>query len=139
MPGENSYGMWLNEQSNGGFEWKFLDFRPKDIENYSPIYIAVSLPDAKSEIASLKSRLERLESEHSEPKEPIFEPSSTIYKYDERTWAAQFYLGNKKIGIRFEADDRRDAERKLGFAMKWALFGHDVAETSLESWEKVTK
>jgi hypothetical protein len=63
MPGENSYGMWLNEQPNGGFEWKFLDFRPKDIENYSPIYIAASLPDEKSEIASLKSRLERLESE----------------------------------------------------------------------------
>jgi hypothetical protein len=95
-------------------------------------YIAAASPDV---IISLLDRLERLESEHSEPIEPIFEPSSTIYKYDERTWAAQFYLGNKKIGIRFEADDRRDAGRKLGFAMKWALFGHDVAETSLaEQW-----
>lgn len=38
-PGQNSYGMWINEQPNGGFRWEFLDFKPASHENYSKIFI----------------------------------------------------------------------------------------------------
>jgi hypothetical protein len=39
MPGENKFGMWINEQPNGGFEWNFLDYKPKDEKNYTKIFI----------------------------------------------------------------------------------------------------
>lgn len=42
MPGENAYCMFVNENGphgEGGFKWEFLDYKPDDIENYSPIYI----------------------------------------------------------------------------------------------------
>jgi len=48
-PGLDSYSMFVNEYPNGGFEWSFLDYEPKDAENYRPIYISLEsneLPDS---------------------------------------------------------------------------------------------
>lgn len=53
-PGEDDYCMFVNEiRSGGGFEWKFLDFEPEDIENYRRIYISLLEPDSPDVIASL--------------------------------------------------------------------------------------
>jgi len=41
---KDDYGMWLNEQPNGGFGFEFLDFKPEDEENYTKIFIRVSDP-----------------------------------------------------------------------------------------------
>ncbi len=44
LPGEGDYGMWLNEQPDGGFAWEFLDYRPDDEENYVKIFILAKDP-----------------------------------------------------------------------------------------------
>ena len=44
--GEDDYWMWVNEQPNGGFKWTFLDFEPKDKENYKKIYVTPLDPRA---------------------------------------------------------------------------------------------
>ena len=41
VPGEDDFSMFVNEYPDGGFEWKFLDFKPEDSENYRPIYISL--------------------------------------------------------------------------------------------------
>ena len=42
--GKNQFGMWINEQPNGGFEFSFLDFKPDDEMNYRKIYILAEDP-----------------------------------------------------------------------------------------------
>ncbi len=39
-----AYGMWLNEQPNGGFEWKFKDYRPENNSSYTKIFILADDP-----------------------------------------------------------------------------------------------
>lgn len=65
--GNDDYGMFVNERPEGGFEWKFLDFKPEDIENYKPIYISLT-PQARSES---QNRIKELEKEIEELKRMI--------------------------------------------------------------------
>ena len=44
LPGEGQFGMWRNEQPDGGFKWKFLDYKPEDEHNYRKIYISAIDP-----------------------------------------------------------------------------------------------
>lgn len=44
--GESDYSMFVNENSDdieGGFEWKFLDHKPKDRRNYQEILITFAV------------------------------------------------------------------------------------------------
>lgn len=59
IPGEADFGMWLNEQPNGGFKWSFLDFKPEDVENYCRIWISANNPKLLRDktIEDLESKL----------------------------------------------------------------------------------
>jgi hypothetical protein len=43
---EKDYGMWVNEQPNGGFEFEFLDFKPKDSHKFREVFIVPQHPEA---------------------------------------------------------------------------------------------
>jgi len=43
-PGQDQFGMWINEQPNGGFKWSFLDYRPDNENEYIKIYILATDP-----------------------------------------------------------------------------------------------
>lgn len=41
-PGSDDYSMLINERPDGGFEWRFLDFKPESLPGiYKPIYISL--------------------------------------------------------------------------------------------------
>lgn len=44
VDGSDDFGMWLNEQPNGGFAWEFLDFEPDYFNEYQKIYISAEDP-----------------------------------------------------------------------------------------------
>lgn len=53
--GENQFYMFINEYPDGGFKFEFLDYQPKDLENYTPIYIYTkSVLPALARIAELE-------------------------------------------------------------------------------------
>lgn len=39
VPGNNDFSMFVNQAPIGGFEYKILDFEPKDTENYTPMFV----------------------------------------------------------------------------------------------------
>lgn len=54
LPGEDDFGMFLNENSygsTGGFEWKFLDFCPDLPHEYGRIFIhTLSIDELRRQI-----------------------------------------------------------------------------------------
>ena len=44
VAGNDDFCMWLNEQPDGGFTWKFRDYEPKDKHEYKKIYITAGDP-----------------------------------------------------------------------------------------------
>lgn len=69
-------------------------------------------------------------------------PSINIYQYDADTWAAMFYIGERKVGIRLKASSRIDADEKLFAAAKWVDFGYRAASPDaglVEALEKISK
>ena len=55
VPGENDLSMFINEAPEGGFEWKFLDYKPEDMENYTPVYISLSHPHTGKDIEAIEA------------------------------------------------------------------------------------
>jgi hypothetical protein len=63
VPPKDDYTMFINEQPEGGFGWKFYDFEPagSEMSAFKPIYI--SLTPRQYEIDSLTDQLKQLESQ----------------------------------------------------------------------------
>lgn len=130
--GEDDICMFINEYPNGGFKWDFLDYKPEDIENYTPIYIYRESPlnaylaekeradQLAHEFKMLQSGSERQRAENTALKKHV-EVLNKLYKYLKELESSR-------------CDELDEMEKQLESAREVIEFWIDFEDETIKKW-----